>query len=249
MMDAQVVFQATLWSLASGSALMIGALVAVLVDLPERVIGMALGSAAGVLISTVSVGLAAEAIASGPNTLAIGLAAGSLVYFGGAWLIDRAGGGHRLCTTADREERKASTIVYGTVLDGVPESLAIGISLLAGGTVGLPLVAAVFLSNLPESMAATTSMRRAKQSIARVFAVWAAVVLATSGASAVGYVLLGTAFPESLGLVQAFAGGAILTMVTHTVLPEAFDHGGRATSLFTTLGFAAAFIFSAIWAG
>jgi len=244
--EADDAVQAALWALAGGSALIIGAIVAMVVTLPERIIGMLLGFAAGVLISTVSVDLAVEAIdEGGPITLALGLAGGSLVFFAGAWAIDHAGGGDRLCTTVAREDRKASTIVFGSVLDGVPESLAIGISLLAGGMVGLPLVAAVFLSNLPESIAATTSMRKAKHSMAYVLGSWASVVLASSIAAALGYIVVGAAFPEVIGLVQAFAAGAVLTMVAHTVLPEAFDHGGRATSLFTTLGFAGAFILSA----
>jgi len=246
MMQIDDLLQAALWGLAGGSALIAGAIVAMVVTLPERVIGMLLGFAAGVLISTVSVDLAAEAIEDGgPITFALGLAAGSLVFFAGAWAIDHVGGGDRLCTTVEREDRKASTIVFGSVLDGVPESLAIGISLLAGGMVGLPLVAAVFLSNLPESIAATTSMRKAKHSVAYVLGSWASVVLASSVASAVGYFVVGTALPEAISLVQAFAAGAVLTMVAHTVLPEAFDHGGRATSLFTSLGFAGAFILSA----
>lgn len=246
-MATQDVLQAALWALLGGSALLIGALVAVLVTLSERVIGMLLGFAAGVLISAVSADLATEAIEEGgPITLAVGLAAGSVVFFIGAWLIDRAGGGDRLCTTVEREDRKASTIVFGSVLDGVPEALAIGISLLAGGMVGLPLVAAVFLSNLPESMAATTSMRKAKHSIAYIFGSWGVVVLTSSVASAAGYVVVGVVVPGAIGLIHAFAAGAVLTMVAHTVLPEAFDHGGRATSLFTTLGFAGAFILSAV---
>jgi ZIP family zinc transporter len=241
------VLQAALWALLGSSALLIGALVAVLVALPERVVGMLLGFAAGVLISTVSADLATEAIEEGgPITLAVGLAAGSVVFFVGAWLIDQAGGGDRLCTTAEREDRKASTLVFGSVLDGVPEALAIGISLLAGGMVGLSLVAAVFLSNLPESMAATTSMRKAKHSIPYIFGSWTVVVLTGSVASAAGYVVVGVVLPDAIGLIHAFAAGALLTMVAHTVLPEAFEHGGRATSLLATLGFAAAFILSAV---
>ncbi|MBA3796724.1 MAG: hypothetical protein H0X20_05800, partial [Chloroflexi bacterium] len=97
--------QAALWALAGGSALIIGSIVAMIVTLPERVIGMLLGFAAGVLISTVSVDLAVKALEDGgPITLAFGIAAGSLAFFGGAWLIDRAGGGARLCTTVERDD-------------------------------------------------------------------------------------------------------------------------------------------------
>jgi len=117
----------------------------------------------------------------------------------------------------------------------------IGLSLLEGGGVSVAVIAAVFLSNLPEAMAATTGLAASGWTRARVLGLWTAVMLVTAVASLLGYALLDGASVRSLSFVLAFAGGAILTMLADTMMPEAFEHGGRAVGLATTLGFGLAF--------
>ena len=136
--------------------------------------------------------------------------------------------------------------MVGALLDGIPESLAIGISLVSGGTVGMALLVAVFLSNIPESLSSATGMKAAGHSSASIYGMWGAVAIVSAGASAIGYRLLGDTPPNVTAAIQAFAAGAILTMLADTMMPEAFEHGGKLVGLVTVLGFALAFFLSTL---
>jgi zinc transporter, ZIP family len=137
-------------------------------------------------------------------------------------------------------------IVLGIVLDGVPESAVLGLTVLESGTVGVAVLAAVFLSNLPESIAATSGLRSSGWSWGGVYGLWTGIVLVSGIAAAVGYQLMSAATPEAFAFVLAFAGGAILSMLATTMMPEAYEYGGRLVGVTTTVGFAAAFAIS--WA-
>ena len=128
------------------------------------------------------------------------------------------------------------------VLDGVPESVAIGITILANpaGAVSIAMVAAVFLSNVPEGLSATIGLRDSGRSTAFVLAIWTGVIAVSVAAAVAGYALLGSASPEPAVVVQAFAAGTILTMLANTMMPEAFENGGRAVGIITVVGFIAA---------
>ena len=132
------------------------------------------------------------------------------------------------------------------VLDGIPESAVIGISLLEGSGVGVAVLAAVFLSNLPESISSSTGMKMAGSSTGHVVAVWSVVVVVGAISAALGYALLDGASGNTVGLIQAFAGGAVLTMLADTMMPEAFRRGGDAVGLVTVLGFALAYLLSTL---
>ncbi len=127
-------------------------------------------------------------------------------------------------------------------MDGVPESVAIGASLIGGGGVGVAVVAAVFLSNLPESLAAATGMRKAGYSSGQVIGLWSGVMAVSGLASLVGFALLGGASPVILAVIQAFAAGAILAMLADTMMPEAFANGGPFVAMATAVGFACALV-------
>ena len=136
-------------------------------------------------------------------------------------------------------------LVLGALLDGIPESAAIGISLLGGEGVGVAMVAAVFLSNVPESVSATTGLRASGRSTRWILGLWTSVVVVSTLAAVAGYALLGDASPGTVAFIQTFAAGAILTMLADTMVPEATEHAGRVVGLFTVLGFAVAFLLSA----
>jgi ZIP family zinc transporter len=128
------------------------------------------------------------------------------------------------------------------MLDGIPESAVIGVSLLDGGAVGVAVVAAVFLSNIPESMSAAVGLRRAGHSTVWILTLWLAVAAMSAAAAAAGYALLDGTSAGTVAAVQAFAAGAILTMLADTMMPEAFEDSGPAVGLVTCAGFIAAFL-------
>jgi ZIP family zinc transporter len=202
-----------------------------------------MGFGAGVLISALAFDLVQEAVekGSGHGWAAAGIFAGCLVFFGGDWLIGRAGGGERKDATGSQQSGSALAIVLGTVLDGVPESMVIGLTILQGGAVGVAYLAAVFISNLPEAIASTSGLVSGGWKKARVLWMWVAIALVSGLASLAGYGLFQNASPDVVAFVLAFAAGAILTMLADTMMPEAFEHGGKLVGVVTTLGFAVAF--------
>ena len=232
--------EAAFWGFVGGAALLLGAAMGLAWTVPRRVIGLVMAFGAGVLVSAVAFELTAEAVKGGGwDATAAGLAAGSLMFFLGDRWLARRGGANRKRSTGPGPGGAALGIVLGAVLDGIPESAAIGISLLGGGGVSVAVVVAVFLSNVPESMSAAAGLR-ATWSRGRILALWAVVALVSAGAAAVGYGALGDASGDSVAFIQAFAAGAILTMLADTMFPEAFEAEGRSpfTGVVTTLGFA-----------
>jgi len=177
----------------------------------------------------------------GERTLGLILAFGAGVL--GDLAIDAAGGENRKSATGS-EQGSAKAIVLGTVLDGIPESIVLGSTLLGGEGVSLAVLAAIFLSNLPEAIGATTGLARSGVRGSRILAMWALVMVVSAVASAVGYGLLGDADPRTIAFVQAFAAGALITMLADTMMPQALVHGGRVAGLATTLGFILAFAIS-----
>ena len=231
------------WGILAASSLVIGALVALWFHLSLRVIGLIMGFGAGVLISAASFDLIEEAAdkASGSGSVAVGVFAGCLVFFGGDWLIERLGGGARKDATGDQKSGSPLAIVLGTVLDGIPESMVIGLTIFEGGEVGASYLAAVFISNLPESISSTSGLLTGGWKKARILWMWIAIAVVCGLASLSGYALFQDSSPETVGFVLAFAAGAIFTMLADTMMPEAFKHGGKLVGVVTTLGFATAY--------
>jgi len=231
------------WGTLAASSLVIGALVALRFRISLPAIGLIMGFGAGVLISAVAFDLVQEAAdkTSGHGAVIAGLFAGCGVFFGGDWLIDHMGGGDRKDPQGAQEDGSALAIVLGTVLDGIPESMVIGLTIFEGGAVGAAYLAAVFISNLPESISSTSGLVSGGWEKSRVLWMWVAIALISGLASLAGYGLFQDSPPSTVAFVLAFAGGAILTMLAETMMPEAFEHGGKWVGVVTTLGFAVAF--------
>ena len=239
---------AFLWGGLAASSVLLGGLIALRFRIGGRLLGLVLGFGVGVLISAVAYELVEEAFttADSGSWVAAGLFAGALTFYGGDQLIERLGGGQRKSMDGEQEQGTALAIVLGIVLDGIPESVVIGLSLLTGGSVSVAMLVAVFLSNLPEAVGATSGLAVAGWRRAHIIGLWVLVTLASALASLAGYAFLGDASAESIAFVLAFAGGAILTMLAETMMPEAFKRGGKAVGLATTLGFAVAFTVSVL---
>jgi ZIP family zinc transporter len=238
--------EAALWGAVGASSLLIGAIVGLVAPIPRAAIGLVLGFGAGTQISALAFELTDEAFkVGGADAVTIGLAAGAIAYFVGDLLIERRGGGNRMSSERDANG-SATALLLGAVLDGVPESAVIGLTLLGGGSVGVPVLAAVFISNLPEALSSSKGMVQAGQSPRHVLGVWG-VVVAVSGLSAgLGFALLDGASGNAVGLLQAFAAGAVLTMLVDTMLPEAFERARNWAGLATVLGFALAYLLSTL---
>lgn len=237
--------EAALWGFVGGFALLVGAVLGLLWRTPPRVVGVVMAFGAGVLISAVAFELVEEGFeASGAPPVVLGLVAGALAFYAGDWILDHRGARDRKRSGGQQAAGSAGAIVLGAMLDGIPESAAIGVSLLGGGGVGVAVVAAVFLSNVPESLSAAVGLRKAGHSARWILGLWLAVAMVSAAAAAAGYGLLGGTSPATIAAVQAFAAGAILTMLADTMMPESFEQAGSTVGLVTCAGFISAFLLS-----
>jgi ZIP family zinc transporter len=236
--------EAGLWGLVASSSLVLGALVAFAVNVPGRVQGVILAFGAGILFGAVAYELvedAADASMIGID-VALGFGAGAIVFFVGSVAIGRMSGPDGNGRLDSRRELRAGGLatVLGAVLDGVPESIVLGLSLIPGGGVGLPVLVAIFLSNLPESLSASEDLLAGGFRRSRIIGVWIVVAIASAAAAGLGFALLDAAPASLIVGMQAFAAGAILAMLAESMIPEAYEIGGRPVGLATALGFAVA---------
>ena len=236
--------EAFAWGLLSASSLVIGAAVALRFRIGLRTIGLIMGFGAGVLISAVAFDLVEEAvgIASGHGAVLAGMFAGCGAFFGGDRLIDRAGGARRKSARGGSRPDSALAIVLGTVLDGIPESIVIGLMIFESGAVGAAYLAAVVISNAPEAISSTVGLAASGWRPRRILAMWTMIALASGVASLVGYTAFQDASAGAVAFMLAFAAGAILTMLSDTMMPEAYQHGGKLAGVVTTLGFTVALL-------
>lgn len=238
---------AGLWALLGGGALVIGALVAWVIRVPQKVVSSIMAFGAGVLISALAFDLVDEAERRGGLIPTVaGFLGGALIYFIANRILDRHGAKHRKRSqdqqpTEQQQSGSGAAIAIGALLDGIPESVVLGLSLLGGGGVGMAVLAAIFISNVPEGLSSAAGMKRAGRSAGYVFGVWGAIAVASGLAALVGALALEGAAPEVIAAITAVAAGAILAMLADTMIPEAFERAHALTGLITAIGFLIAF--------
>src|SRR6478752_4890371 len=191
------------WGTLAASSLVIGAIIALLFRIGLRAIGLIMGFGAGVLISAVAFDLVEEAfgMSSGHGWVIAGIFAGCAVFFGGDWLIDRSGGSERKDAEGRQQSGSSLAIVLGSVLDGIPESMVIGLTIFQGGGVGAAYLIAVFISNLPESISSTSGLAAGGWKTTRILLLWLTIALISGVASLVGYRLFQHSSPDTVAVV------------------------------------------------
>jgi ZIP family zinc transporter len=209
---------------------------------PKRTLGLIMAFGAGVLFSSVAYELVEEAVEIGGQLpMAAGLATGALVFFAGSKAIDRLGAEGMGSVSGPSSPDSGLAIVLGAALDGVPESIVLGLTIAAGGGTGVAFLVAVVISNLPEGIAGTAGLRAGGWDAWRIIRLWLIVVAASAVAAFIGATVLAGGQGELRAFILGFAGGAILTMLSDTLVPEAFENAGDLAGLLTTLGFGLAF--------
>ena len=233
--------EAALWGLVTAGSLWVGAALASLRP-GHRWIGLAVAFGSGALIAAVAYELVEDAFATDLELASLGFAAGALTFYIGDWAVDGRGGAGRKSMTGEHQlAGSANAIVLGTVLDGIPESFVLGASLVEEAVVPIAVVVGVFVSNVPEALSGSTGLIEAGWTRTRVFAMWSGVVVVSVLSAMAGWLLLDTVGATGGAFVTAFAAGALIVMLADTLMPEAFELGGREAGLVTALGFAVGF--------
>jgi ZIP family zinc transporter len=233
--------EAVFWAFVAASTLFVGAAIAIVLRPSSGVTGLVMAFGAGALISAAAYELVLDALEDVSGALfAISFAVGGLTFFIGDVLITRGGGRSRKRSTGEQADDSPLSIVLGAALDGIPESIVLGLSVVIGGTVSVAFLVATALSNLPEAMSASVGLLRAGWTRRSVLLLWSVVVGVSSLSAAIGYLAFRFS-PEATGAhAQAFAAGAIIVMLADTMMPEAFEDSGKPVGLATLGGFAVA---------
>lgn len=253
-------WNALMWGAIAGSAVLLGALIAMFFNMPKKVIGWIMAFGTGTLIGAVAFELLSDAVEDGGIwATGIGFMVGAIVYTAFDLYISRKGGANRKRSYTNNEESSASStsskekegssqsglgIFAGTVMDAIPESIMIGASLLAGQGVSLVLVISIFVSNIPEGLSSTVGLKQSHYSRGKIFGMWAVVLVISALASMVGYLFLELLPDEIKAGIGAFAGGGIIAMICSTMMPEAYEDGGPLVGLIASLGLLTALLLS-----
>ncbi len=245
-------FASTFWGFVGGGALLLGAGIGFYVSVPSRVVAGVMAFGAGVLISALSFELMDEAYQqAGLAPTAIGFLLGAFFYALANRLLAVYGAKNRKRSGGQQpgeEEQSGSgaAIAVGALLDGVPESIAIGLSILHGGSVGVAIVVAIFLSNLPEGLASSAGMKKAGRGAGYVFGIWGVIAVACGLSALLGYAVFGGMSDFVIAVTTAVAAGAMLTMIVDTMIPEAFAETHNWAGLITVVGFLLSFTLTEI---
>jgi len=230
-------WHAVLWGALGASSLLVGQALAGPLSGSPKATGLLMGFGAGTLISAVGFELVPEASFEDVGLgVGVALLAGALTYYTADRVVDAMGGADR--QTLDTTDGAGSpwAMFIGALLDGVPESFVLGSTLAVGGAIDAAFLAAVFVSNVPEGVAGTASLRATGATSRHIFANWATLVAVSAAVAGLGFALADVT-PHQGIYVEAFAGGAVLTVLADSMMPEAFSHGGRAVGLLTVFGY------------
>jgi ZIP family zinc transporter len=224
----------------AGGALLVGALIAWFVQVPKPVVAAIMAFGSGVLISALAFDLVEEAAEQGGFWPAMsGFLVGAVVYVVANVVLDRLNARNR--RGGGESPGTGTGIAIGALLDGIPETAVLGLSMVAGGQLSVPVLLAIIISNIPEGLASTAELKSDKRSARYVFVLWIGIAVACALSSLGGFVLLQPVPPGGTAFVTAIAAGAILAMICDTMIPEAFRDAKAITGLIATIGFFVSF--------
>lgn len=234
------------WGAAGASFLLIGAWIAYRFSPGRRPIAVVMALGTGLLFGSVAFELIEDALRTRSTAwVALMLLIGAVVFAAGDWLLTRGGGAQRKDSGGAQAGGSALAIVLGSILDGLPESFVLGLTVLQGG-VSVALLGGIALSNLPEGMSSSSGLKAAGWPERRVLLMWTSVVAVSALFAGLGYAVLDPGQGFTGALVEAFAAGALLAMLADTMLPEAYETAGVLTGVLVVVGFACSIALSAI---
>ena len=227
---------AAMWGAISGSAVFLGALAALFFHVKKRIISDIMAFGTGILIGAASYELLEDSVHNGGlKATAIGFTLGALIFTILNYFVSKKGADQRKHSTQNTKGAGLA-IFIGTVMDAIPESIMVGASLLEKQSISWLLVAAIFLSNIPEGLSSTVGLKNSGYQKRKIFLLWFSVLVISSFSAWGGFFFLSNAPDYLMAGIAAFAGGGIIAMITSTMMPEAYEKSGTVTGLIAALG-------------
>jgi ZIP family zinc transporter len=252
------IYESLLWGFVASIPLLLGSFVASFVSLPKSIIATIMAFGSGVLVAALAFSLIEEAFSMSQSVppVIIGFGLGGISYTVANYILNKrskgqvrrrkrshgenAGGG---------KEASGLSLLVGSVMDNIPENMALGISLVTGGAVNIVLIAAIFISNFPEGLASTEGMKKNGKSKKYIIGIWSVAIIIGTISTAIGYSVLAKANPSVISIAISYAAGAILVMLAESMIPEAYEEGGMKIGIATMVGFVVAFILGKMGGG
>lgn len=234
-----------IFALLTGFSLIMGVIIGTFFKINQKVIASIMAFGSGVMICALTFGLMEEAFKYGEfDAVVIGFLLGGVIFIFGDFLIHRFGGRHYKKKKPFKAIRQTNgkAIVLGALLDGVPESIALGVALFSKSGIGVLMVGAIFLSNLPESLTSISDLKKEGLSKKQIYIIWLIVSVTVIITTILSFLFLKSLSLNTLGIILSFASGAILAMLADSMIPEAYEEGGYLIGILTILGFLTAFI-------
>ncbi len=234
-----------IFAFLTGLSLIIGVIISNSFKISQKIIAAIMAFGSGVMICALTIGLMEEAFKYGGfDAVIIGFFTGGIIFIAGDFVIHLFGGRHYKKKKPFKAIRQTNgkAIVLGALLDGVPESISLGIALFSKNSIGLLMVVAIFLSNLPEGLASVDDLKKEGFSKRQIYLIWLSVSIIVIITTILSYLFLKNLNLNTLGIILSFASGAILAMLADSMIPEAYEEGGYLIGLLTICGFLTAFI-------
>ncbi|QIV88709.1 ZIP family metal transporter [Glutamicibacter mishrai] len=235
--------QALLWGTVAGSALLLGSGAAWWLKIPRVWVCAIMAFGAGVLVSALSFELVLEAFETGGLMATVGgVLAGAALYFSANRVLDwRTKKRQKASGNTNGESSSGSALAVGALIDGIPESVALGLSVVASASINPAMLIAIFISNVPEGLASTAQMKSAGRKGSSIAMLWGSIAISCGLAAFFGALLMQSMPEEALAFATAVAAGGILTMIADAMIPEAYAVEHDYTGLLVTGGFLSAF--------
>lgn len=230
-------YSAAFWGAIASSSLLLGSIIGLYISIPKKVIGYLMALGTGILIGASSFDLLIESVKkSGLTITSILFLCGALLFTVIELFLYRKGGSNRKRSHKNPEGHSGLAIYVGTLMDAIPESIIIGVSLLNNHKVDMLFVTAILISNFPESLSSTVGLKKDLYSNRKIIILWASVIIVSAISSLLGYLFLKNASVDVLTSIEAFGAGGLIAMVCSTMLPEAFEQGGPVVGFITCIG-------------
>ena len=246
------------WGFIASIPLLIGSIIALIMSLPKQIIAIIMAFGSGVLVAALAFSLIEEAFSLAEESILpviIGFASGGISYSAVNYILNKRGGTkHRKKSQGENagggKNASGLALLVGSVMDNIPENMALGISLVTGGAVNVVLIVAIFLSNFPEGLSSSQGMKSNGRSRRYILTLWSIAVVIGTISAVIGFTLLSNTDPAIMSIAISFAAGAILTMLAESMIPEAHQQGGSSRiGIATMVGFAIAFILGRLGGG